>query len=78
MPDTATAGLPPETAAGTLGQQLAARMAERIRRGALIMAGGATAAEALRPGLHVSCRVGSGRAALGSVSFSIANKESVA
>jgi len=35
MPDTATAGLPPETAAGTLGQQLAARMAERIRRGAL-------------------------------------------
>ena len=46
--------------------------------GSLIMAGGATAAEALRPGLHVSCRVGSGRAALGSVSFSIANKESVA
>ena len=35
MPDTATASFPPETAAGTLGQQLAARIAERIRRGAL-------------------------------------------
>ena len=37
--------------------------------GSLIMAGGATAAEALRPGLHVSCRVGSGSGALGQVTF---------
>lgn len=46
--------------------------------GSLIMAGGATAAEALRPGLHVQCRVGSGAGALGSVSFTTANKESAA
>ncbi len=37
--------------------------------GSLIMAGAATAAEALRPGLHVSCHIGSGANALGSVSF---------
>ena len=37
--------------------------------GSLIMAGAATAAEALRPALHVQCRVGSGRGALGLVSF---------
>ncbi|MEJ8859175.1 fumarylacetoacetate hydrolase family protein [Variovorax robiniae] len=37
--------------------------------GSLIMAGGATAAEALRPGLHVQCRVGSGSGALGQVTF---------
>lgn len=35
MSDTATANHTPDAAAGTLGQQLAARMAERIRRGAL-------------------------------------------
>lgn len=40
--------------------------------GSLIMAGAATAAEALRPGLHVHCRIGSGAAALGGVSFSTA------
>lgn len=44
--------------------------------GSLIMAGGATAAEALRPGLHVQCRVGSGAGALGSVSFTTASQES--
>ncbi|MDE2451973.1 MAG: fumarylacetoacetate hydrolase family protein [Burkholderiales bacterium] len=38
--------------------------------GSLIMAGGATAAEALTPGLHVQCRVGSGQGALGAVAFS--------
>ncbi len=38
--------------------------------GSLIMAGAATAAEALRPGLHVQCRVGSGHGALGQVAFS--------
>jgi len=37
--------------------------------GSLIMAGGATAAEALRPGLHASCSVGGGARALGTVSF---------
>lgn len=37
--------------------------------GSLIMAGGATAAEALRPGLHVQCSVGSGAGALGAVEF---------
>lgn len=37
--------------------------------GSLIMAGAATAAEALRPGLHVACSIGCGRSALGSVSF---------
>lgn len=37
--------------------------------GSLIMAGAATAAEALRPGLHVSCHIGSGANVLGSVSF---------
>ncbi|CAG2141069.1 2-keto-4-pentenoate hydratase [Cupriavidus numazuensis] len=37
--------------------------------GSLIMAGAATAAEALRPGLHVGCHIGSGANALGSVSF---------
>ncbi|GCL65264.1 aminotransferase-like domain-containing protein [Pseudaquabacterium pictum] len=35
MPDTATTTDLPANAAGTLGQQLAARVAERIRRGAL-------------------------------------------
>jgi len=33
------------------------------------MAGAATAAEALRPGLHVQCCIGSGAAALGRVDF---------
>ncbi|MGH8702077.1 MAG: 2-keto-4-pentenoate hydratase [Burkholderiales bacterium] len=37
--------------------------------GSLIMAGAATAAEALRPGIHVQCRIGSGGAALGRVEF---------
>jgi 2-oxo-3-hexenedioate decarboxylase len=37
--------------------------------GSLIMAGAATAAEALRAGLHVSCHIGSGANALGNVSF---------
>lgn len=37
--------------------------------GSLIMAGGATAAETLRPGLHVSCQVGSGAGGLGRVAF---------
>jgi 2-oxo-3-hexenedioate decarboxylase len=37
--------------------------------GSLIMAGAATAAEALRPGLHVQCQVGSGAGSLGRVSF---------
>ncbi|MEB2347221.1 MAG: fumarylacetoacetate hydrolase family protein [Comamonadaceae bacterium] len=37
--------------------------------GSLIMAGGATAAEALRPDLFVECHVGSGAAALGAVGF---------
>ncbi len=46
--------------------------------GSLVMAGGATAAEALRPGLHVACHVGSGAGALGSVSFNTANQESAA
>jgi 2-oxo-3-hexenedioate decarboxylase len=38
--------------------------------GSLIMAGAATAAEALRPGIHVQCRIGSGRGALGQAAFS--------
>ncbi len=38
--------------------------------GSLIMAGAATAAEALRPGIHVQCHIGSGRGALGQVAFS--------
>jgi len=38
--------------------------------GSLIMAGAATAAEALTPGLHVQCRIGSGACALGQVAFS--------
>lgn len=37
--------------------------------GSLIMAGAATAAEALRPGVHVRCCIGSGAAALGGVEF---------
>lgn len=37
--------------------------------GSLIMAGAATAAEALRPGLHVSCSIGCGDSALGCVAF---------
>jgi len=41
--------------------------------GSLIMAGAATAAEALRPGLFVQCRVGSGRGALGQVAFRTAD-----
>lgn len=40
--------------------------------GSLILAGAATAAEALRPGLHVSCTVGSGRNGLGRVEFTTA------
>jgi 2-oxo-3-hexenedioate decarboxylase len=37
--------------------------------GSLIMAGAATAAEALRPGLHVQCRVGCGAAGIGGAEF---------
>ncbi|MDM0033775.1 fumarylacetoacetate hydrolase family protein [Variovorax sp. J22P271] len=37
--------------------------------GSLIMAGAATAAEALRPGVHVQCQIGSGAGALGRVAF---------
>lgn len=37
--------------------------------GSLIMAGAATAAEALRPGQYISCRIGSGPRALAAVSF---------
>ena len=37
--------------------------------GSLIMAGGATAAEALRPGLSVECHIGSGANSLGVVGF---------
>lgn len=37
--------------------------------GSLIMAGAATAAESLRPGVHVQCHVGSGDGALGAVAF---------
>ena len=37
--------------------------------GSLIMAGAATAAEALRPGVHVHCQVGSETSGLGSVAF---------
>lgn len=37
--------------------------------GSLIMAGAATAAEALRPGVHVQCQIGSGVASLGRVAF---------
>jgi len=44
--------------------------------GSLIMAGAATAAEALRPGLHVQCRIGSGMAPLGSVAFHTAPQTS--
>ncbi|WP_443083586.1 2-keto-4-pentenoate hydratase [Variovorax sp. SRS16] len=40
--------------------------------GSLIMAGAATAAEALRPGVHVQCRIGSGTGALASVAFQVA------
>jgi 2-oxo-3-hexenedioate decarboxylase len=37
--------------------------------GSLIMAGAATAAEALRPGVHVQCQIGSGVSSLGRVAF---------
>ena len=37
--------------------------------GSLIMAGGATAAEALAPGMSVECHIGSGKTSLGSVMF---------
>jgi 2-oxo-3-hexenedioate decarboxylase len=37
--------------------------------GSLIMAGAATAAEALRPGVHVQCLIGAGAGALGRVAF---------
>ena len=37
--------------------------------GSLIMAGAATAAEALAPGMTVECHIGSGRSSLGSVMF---------
>ncbi|MBB3181521.1 2-keto-4-pentenoate hydratase [Variovorax sp. Sphag1AA] len=37
--------------------------------GSLIMAGAATAAEALQSGVHVECRIGTGSASLGSVAF---------
>ncbi|MGD9944330.1 MAG: 2-keto-4-pentenoate hydratase [Burkholderiaceae bacterium] len=40
--------------------------------GSLIMAGAATAAEALRPGLHVQCLVGSGASSLGRATFQTA------
>lgn len=51
------------------GVRLAHEAGIELPAGSLIMAGGATAAEALRPGLHVSCHIGSGSSALGSVSF---------
>jgi 2-oxo-3-hexenedioate decarboxylase len=38
--------------------------------GSLIMAGGATAAEALAPGQYVQCQIGSGRGSLGRTAFS--------
>ena len=40
--------------------------------GSLIMAGAATAAEALRPGLSVECHIGSGSSSLGIVGFQTA------
>lgn len=43
--------------------------------GSLIMAGAATAAEALRPGLHVQCRIGCGATALGAVAFTTRGEE---
>lgn len=39
--------------------------------GSLIMAGAATAAEALRAGVHVRCEIGSGEGALGAVEFHV-------
>ena len=41
--------------------------------GSLIMAGAATAAEALRPGLAVQCHIGSGASSLGTVAFQTRN-----
>ncbi len=41
--------------------------------GSLVMAGAATAAEALRPGIHVQCQVGSGASALGRAEFQTAS-----
>lgn len=43
--------------------------------GSLIMAGAATAAEALSPALHVQCRIGSGAGTLGSVAFTTSTQE---
>lgn len=43
--------------------------------GSLIMAGAATAAEALGAGMHVAASIGSGKGALGSVSFTTSAKE---
>lgn len=40
-----------------------------LEPGALIMAGAATAAHALEPGVHVECSIGHGTQALGTVSF---------
>jgi 2-oxo-3-hexenedioate decarboxylase len=42
---------------------------QSLPAGSLIMAGAATAAEALQPGVHVETLVGAGRQALGRVSF---------
>lgn len=39
--------------------------------GSLIMAGAATAAEALRSGAHVQCQIGSGASSLGRVAFQV-------
>jgi 2-oxo-3-hexenedioate decarboxylase len=43
--------------------------------GSLIMAGAATAAEALRPELHVQCRIGCGAAALGGAGLTTCREE---
>lgn len=43
--------------------------------GSLIMAGAATEAEPLRPGLHVQCRIGCGAGALGTAEFTTCREE---
>jgi len=48
---------------------------QSLPAGSLIMAGAATVAEALRPGLHVQCQVGSGARSLGRVGFTTRAKE---
>jgi 2-oxo-3-hexenedioate decarboxylase len=51
--------------------RLSADAGEPLQAGWIVLAGGATAAEALRPGLHVRAVVQN----LGSVSFSVAGAE---